>query len=200
MSTLGHMPTILAVFVMVCASSVAIADAPYTQSVQLGVESTSLLLEHTHDWGAKSRETIVEKRGDPRTDPFSPLNTYGTIRLRDRSSGLILFEAPSPAFTHLWISADESYLVALSNLRVWNPYQAVVYDRSGQILVAASIGCESWPIPGCRESTSNFVYWFDEKDPALRVIEDEEFAVLVVKSPSGLPVAIVWEKPEPIAR
>jgi hypothetical protein len=46
-----------------------------------------------------------------------------------------LFRRPVPALTHIWISPDSAYVVGISNVMLWNPYQLVAFCRSGDRLL-----------------------------------------------------------------
>src|SRR5262249_2727319 len=66
--------------------------------------------------------------------PFSAENNYSYLELRDKAKGIILFHRPVPALTYIWISPNSKFVVGLSNVKLWNPYQIVVYSKSGDCL------------------------------------------------------------------
>lgn len=78
-------------------------------------------------------------------DPFGQANNYARIVCNDTKDGKTLFVAPTPALTALWISPDQRYVVGLSNIKLWNPYQLVVYRMDGVLVfrmhVAESEAC-----------------------------------------------------------
>jgi hypothetical protein len=59
-----------------------------------------------------------------------------------RGPGQRLFRASVPALTRLWISPDSRYVLGLSEIMVWNPYQLVLYDRDGHLLFRRHIAAE----------------------------------------------------------
>jgi hypothetical protein len=68
-------------------------------------------------------------------NPFRPENTFSTITAREKSGNKLLFSRPVPALSYLWISPDSRYIVGLSNIKLYNPYQLVIFDRAGNLLL-----------------------------------------------------------------
>jgi hypothetical protein len=75
--------------------------------------------------------------------PFAADNDYSYLRLRDKATGAELFRRPVPALTHIWISPDSKYVVGISNVMLWNPYQLVVFSGSGDRLLERNISRRS---------------------------------------------------------
>jgi hypothetical protein len=67
------------------------------------------------------------------------------LRLLDKATGAELFRRPVPALTHIWISPDSAYVVGISNVMLWNPYQLVVFSRSGDRLLERNMVGVNWP-------------------------------------------------------
>jgi hypothetical protein len=158
---------------------------------EISVDRGNRRLRHSHDWSAKGL-AIGRDHSILALDPFSIRNTFGVVVLSDRTTGDVIFSAPSPALTLLWISDDERYLVGLSDIRLWNPIQVVVYDTVGRILAARAVECAASAVPGCGESVTNWVHWFDEKTPDLTLKREGDGFVLGFRSRSrsGTPTTL----------
>ena len=110
------------------AASALLADAVgYRAIVNLREQTDVVVAEHHHDW-SRATEAARFKMITTTRDPFTQENTYSYLRLLDRASGRELFKKPVPALTHLWISPDSRFVVGVSNVKLWNPYQIVVFD------------------------------------------------------------------------
>jgi len=167
------------------AASALLADAVgYRGIVNLREQTDVVVAEHHHDW-SRATEDARFKMITTTKDPFTPENTYSYLRLLDRASGRELFKKPVPALTHLWISPDSRFVVGLSNVKLWNPYQIVVFDRSGRRLFEKSITSASWP--GVQESVTNAVIWYKEPTPAIHLVESKGWATLTVEDRQGTP-------------
>jgi hypothetical protein len=159
------------------------ADAvAYSRVRDLRAESDSVVAEHRHDW-SRGTQAARAKMMTTTKDPFTADNTYAYLRLVDKGTGRELFKKPVPALTHLWISPDSRYVVGLSNLKISNPYQLVVFDRAGRRLLAESIDSASWP--GVAESVTNSVLWYKEPTPNIRLLEGRGALTLVVEDREG---------------
>ena len=66
-------------------------------------------------------------------NPFTPENDYAYVMTIDKPSKDTIFISPSPALTKLFISDDEQFIVGISNIMLWNPYQVVTYNREGDL-------------------------------------------------------------------
>lgn len=146
---------------LLLAGSSAWSDAvSYSKVVDLRAESAAVVAQHHHDWSQATRDARWKMISTTK-DPFTAENTYAYLRLVDRASGRELFKKPVPALTHLWISPDSRYVVGLSSIKLNNPYQLVVFSRSGRRVLEKSITAATWP--SVQESVTNAVIWY--KDP-----------------------------------
>jgi hypothetical protein len=167
------------------APTAARADAVgYAAVRNLRVESGTLVAEHHHDW-SRATEPARFKMISTTKDPFTAENTYAYLRVSDKATGRELFKKPVSALTLLWISPDSRYVVGLSNVKLWNPYQIVVFDRAGRRVFERGINHASWP--GVQESVTNAVRWYKEPTPAIRLEETKGEATLTIEDQSGTP-------------
>jgi hypothetical protein len=123
-----------------------------------------------------------------RAGPFVPENDWSRLRVAARASGKLLFDAPVPALTFLWISPDSRYVVGLSNIQVWNDVQLVVFARDGRRLLDR--GIRQGDTPGAMSTTTNFTFWYREPTPRVALREEarpggEREAVLTVEGNEG---------------
>jgi hypothetical protein len=121
------------------AATVARADAVgYSRVVDLEARGDTFVVRHHHDWSGRTGAARAAMMSGSR-DPFTADNTYATLTWLDRS-GKTIRKAPSPALTWLGVTADSRYVVGLSAIKLDNPYQLVVYDRDGTLLLKRHIG------------------------------------------------------------
>src|SRR5688572_20031092 len=117
----------------------ALADAVgYSRVVDLEAKGDTFVVRHHHDWSGKTREARDRMMASGR-DPFTADNTYANLTWIGRS-GEVVRTVPSPALTWLGVTADSRFVVGLSAIKLDNPYQLVVYDREGTLLLRRHIG------------------------------------------------------------
>lgn len=74
-------------------------------------------------------------------------------------------------------------VVALSNVKVWNPYQLVVFSRTGDRLLELNLIGMRWP--GTSESVTNWVRWYKTPVPKIAIVEGRNTAILSVEDGAG---------------
>ncbi len=109
--------------------TITVADAKYS-------------VVHYHDWS--QRDALWKIVELPRRESVRIFdrkhNGFSYIKVFDKASGALMLRLPVPALTVLWLSPDSRYLVGLSDVMLWNPYQLVVYALpSGKRLYAEPI-------------------------------------------------------------
>ncbi|MDA9402593.1 hypothetical protein XH79_28240 [Bradyrhizobium sp. CCBAU 45389] len=173
----------IALWLLVLMTIPARADrVGYTGIVDLSAEAGTLRAEHHHDWGGASQNARWKMFSSTK-DPFTADNDYSYLRLRNTRTGTELFRRPVPALTYIWISPDLKYVVGLSHVMLLNPYQLVVFSKSGDRLLERNmIGA-----PGAKRSVTNWIYWYKEPVPKITIVENGATATLSVEDESGLP-------------
>lgn len=168
----------------IAASSAAHADmVGYAKVVELSVEASTLRAEHYHDWGSASRAARW-KMISTTENPFTADNNYSSLRLYDKVTGVDLFRRPVPALTHIWISPDSEYVVGVSNVMLWNPYQLVVFNRTGDRLLERNMVGANWP--GVSRSVTNWINWYKEPVPQIKIVKEGATATLFVEDRLGV--------------
>lgn len=170
---------------LLLSAAAAAADAVgYAGVKDLAEENGVLRVEHHHDW---SRATEPERYRMITTtkDPFTAANTYSYLRIVEKASGRELFRAPVPALTFLWISPDSKYIVGLSSIKLWNPYQLVVFTRDGRRLFERDFTGD--PSPAVMQSVTNAIWWFKEPAPAMSIEERGGWVELSIEDRLGQP-------------
>jgi hypothetical protein len=174
----------MALSLLVVTSTTAHADrGGYGKVVDLRAEAGTSRAEHHHDWSPSTRAARWKMISSTK-NPFGVENDYSYLRLYDELTGIELFRRPVPALTHIWVSPDSKYVVGLSNVKVWNPYQLVVFSRSGDRVLERSMAGVNWP--GVWESVTNSIKWYKERVPQITVVEDGTTATLSIEDPSGV--------------
>lgn len=116
----------------------------YHEIKDLRAEGADFVVEHHHDWSAATEErrhTMIVTH----QNPFTSENNYAYISAKRKDTGAPLFRQPSPALSWLGVTADSRYIIGLSDIKVHNPYQMVVLDRSGRLIakhhVSSTVAC-----------------------------------------------------------
>jgi hypothetical protein len=165
-------------------STPAWADAiGYRNVVNLSAETGTVRAEHHHDWSRATSEARWKMISTSK-NPFTAENDYSYLRLRDKATGTELFRRPVPALTHIWISPDSEYVVGISNVMLWNPYQLVVFGRSGDRLLERNMVGTNWP--GVSMSVTNWIKWYKEPVPQMTIVRDGTTATLSIEDALGV--------------
>jgi hypothetical protein len=105
----------------------------YSDSLKIQIETENLIVIHFHDWSNNSREARY-KMISTHQDPFTTENDYSYIECINKKTGQRLFKKPCPALTIIQVSPDEKYILGISNIKLWNPFQLVVFDLFGNLI------------------------------------------------------------------
>lgn len=137
----------------------------YAEIKKIEFETSDIRVVHWHDWSTQKNRDARWKMISTDKNPFSESNTYAYIQVFDKKSGNQLFKSPVPALTVIWASPDSNYIVGISNIKVWNPYQLVVFNKNGELLYKAAIDTKSYP--DASESVTNWIRWYKEPVPKI---------------------------------
>jgi hypothetical protein len=153
---------VTAILCVLCGS--AMGDrVGYAEVKNLEISNDRLIVRHHHDWSDSTRARRYEMISGHQ-DPFRLDNNYAYLECIDRSTSAVRFKIPTPALTYLWISPDSRYIVGLSKIQLWNPYQLVVFDSTGNLLFKEHITPE-----GACFAKAELEY-FANKYPGLRAM------------------------------
>jgi hypothetical protein len=174
-------------------AAVALADAVgYAKISDIHEDNGVLLVEHHHDW-TRATEPARYKMITTTHDPFTAENTYSWMRVVEKASGRELFRAPVPALTQLWISPDSKYVVGMSSIKLWNPYQLVVFTRSGKRVFEKDFTGDT--THGIQESVTNAILWFKDPTPAIRLEDTRGDVRLWIEDRLGKPREFRFKSP-----
>jgi hypothetical protein len=177
--------TVLCLGISLMAAPSAQADSVgYSKIVDLSAESLTVRAEHHHDWSHAThaaRWKMISGDGNP----FTAANNYAYLRLHDKMTGTELFRKPVPALSYIWVSPDARYVVGISNIMLWNPYQLVVFSRSGERLLERDLVNVTWP--GVSRSVTNWLNWYKEPIPKIGIIDNGVTATLSIEDTRGVP-------------
>ena|ERR1700722_1625864 len=183
LSTWGTTLLRAALWLMVAASTAHADRSGYDKVIHLWAETGSVRAEHHHDWSGATHEARWKMISTTR-NPFIADNDYSYLLLRDKATGSELFRRPVPALTYIWISSDSKYVVGVSDVMLWNPYQLVVFSKSGDRLLERSMVGANWP--GVTQSVTNWINWYKEPAPQMTLVEDGATATLSVEDAGGV--------------
>lgn len=133
---------ILAVFCLLLSSVLHADSTPYMAKKRVEFRRDHLVVVHEHDWGHAAVSAMWELYiSRPQRDLyFTEKNQVSFLQLVNEETGKTLFRKPVPALTHVWISPDAKYVVGLSQIKLYNPWQFVVFDAAGNLLHCRYIG------------------------------------------------------------
>ena len=136
----------LALYFVLVATGAALADSTaYTTVEELSVEagpyrfSQKLLLEGE---GSDSKLRSVP------VNPFLLSHRPIFVDLEDADSGDLIFRRFAPNLSHLWVDPDFRFFVGLSNVKLNNRVQIVVYDQKGRLIHSEHIS----PFGACQST------------------------------------------------
>lgn len=107
---------------------------PYSEIYDITIENNIYVLHHHHDWSNGTLTTDIE--------PFSERNSYSFLELTNKKNRNVVFRTPVPALTYIWISENSKYIVGLSQIKIDNPIQIVIFDVAGNLLYKEHISPE----------------------------------------------------------
>jgi hypothetical protein len=154
----------------------------YNRVVNISAETETLRAEHHHDWSDLPR--APRKKFSTTENPCAADIDDSSLRLCDKTTGLELFRRPVPALTHIWISPGSEYVVGISNVMLRNPYQLVVFNRAGDRLLERNMVGVNWP--GVSQSVTNWIYWYKEPVPQMKIVKEGATATLSIEDPLGV--------------
>jgi hypothetical protein len=129
------MPKLL-FLILVFFSDFCFADAAaYGGTHEIAIDGRSGFLRHVHNWSSPEKQKIFFDFQN-HDKIFSSSNTFSYVEFVDHYSQKVLFHYPSPAYTKLWSYRDDIF-VGMSHVKVYNPYQLVVWKRDGTVLYKA---------------------------------------------------------------
>lgn len=105
----------------------------YNDIVNLKAENEKLIVRHYHNWSDSKYEKWYKMFPEEKRLSDMDIN-YAYIECCEKKTGSILFKKASPALTKIHVSNDSRYIIGISNIKVINPYQFVVYNRCGDII------------------------------------------------------------------
>jgi hypothetical protein len=132
-------PLFLALFILGGAASAFADAAGYSEKVLLREESANYIVIHFHDWSSATHQERW-KMISTHQDPFTAENNYAYLRCINKRTQQVIFQKPCPALTRIAISKDERYIAGISDIKLRNPYQMVVFSVKGELIKKRHIG------------------------------------------------------------
>jgi hypothetical protein len=240
---------LLMVFSILSANTFIFADSfAYDKRVRISEENDEIIVNHYHDC-SKNTDKKRYKMITTHQNPFLSDNDYSYLEAIEKKSGKQLFKKPVPALNKIVIIEESKYIIGLSKIKLWNPFQLLIYDKYGNLVCKKHIAAseseltvseykefeEKFPevnnyilfnnlilkkydniyidflclgIPyrkedgafnflfkrevcnhlskNFRESVTNYIYWYKEPDPKIKVIYvDKKFEAVSLLDPKG---------------
>ncbi len=108
----------------------------------------------------------------PFDGPFKPTNKGSFMRLYNKATKNLIFEATVPLLTYVCITNDKKYIVGCSKISDRNPFKVVIYDIKGQLLWKDKIEEGNTYTPNFTAS-STYICWFNQWEPNIQVHEEK---------------------------
>jgi hypothetical protein len=113
----------------------------YSEKKLMTISDKRITVVHKHDWTESTKKARWKMfLGDQ--NPFTKKNNYASLGGIDNNSHYFLFKSPTPALTYLFISEDSKFIIGLSNIKLLNPVQLVLFDIGGNLLFYTSISVD----------------------------------------------------------
>jgi hypothetical protein len=174
---------ILLVSIMAISPGYAFADrVGYSEVFDCKAETPLFSATHHHDWSSKTHDARWQMISTDE-NPFTEANTYANLRVVERATGKLVFQVPTPALRYLWVSPDNKFVVGISNIKLWNPIQVVVFNIAGKCLLKQKVVASTFE--GVTTSVSNYVTWYREPSPKIRLDQRNGSIHLFIESNSG---------------
>jgi hypothetical protein len=125
--------SIFGLLFILCAGLAFPDRASYSGIKQIKIESENFYIVHYHNW---SEETRYERYAmiTSENQNISYNNNYAYIEIISKKTNERIIRVPTSALTHLYISKNEQYIVGISNIMIYNPYQLIIMNINGEIL------------------------------------------------------------------
>lgn len=107
-------------------------DTPYLQHGGCCQYNDKIIVNHSHNWS--NSDQIRKLIKDENDLIFSEKNDFSYISLTNDDTAIMEWKRPSPALNKIFISENSEYIICLSKIKYYNPYQVVVLKRSGEII------------------------------------------------------------------
>ncbi len=150
-------------------------ETRYEGKVDIYDTSGQYTAHHYHDWTTGQEDGIFE---------FS-------------ENGKVVFMKEVPAFTLLKIFEKERVVVLLSNIKVRNPVQVEIFGFDRRVLLEKSVSVNSMVNSdafGISESVTNHIFWYNEKDPEITVLDENDICEIKIKTPGNKSLSFAFNK------
>jgi hypothetical protein len=123
----------LGVLLLFCTSYIFPDSVGYSGKINIRIESKNYYITHFHDWSKETKDERYKMISKENQNIFEN-NNYAYIEVYNKNTNEKIVRVPSPALTHLFISEDEQYILGISKIKVWNPYQLIIINIKGEII------------------------------------------------------------------
>jgi hypothetical protein len=128
-------------FALILAHQAWADRSPYSETRDLIAHGGTLTVRHHHDWS----KVLDGERGSVLkfsvTTPFGVDEAVSNLEFRS-AGGALVARISSPPLTFLDVSVDGRYVIGLSDIKIANITQLVVFDPSGKLLLRRRISAQ----------------------------------------------------------
>ena len=131
---------IIPLILILLTGNYALADSfAYSGKHDCETRRDELHAVHYHNWSSPKIPELFLDLGNHEAF-LKEVNDFAYIELSN-SDGEFIFRQPSSALTYIWISPDHKYIVGLSTVMLYNPYQLIVWEIDGDLIHKEHISC-----------------------------------------------------------
>lgn len=105
----------------------------YNKVVTVVKETNSYKFIHFHDWSEKTRKKRFEVTSNE-NKIFSDTNDFSFLLCVKKKTSDTIFKKPCSVIENLIIDSKNEMVIGISEIKLWNPYQLVVYDFNGNLI------------------------------------------------------------------
>jgi len=121
------------VLLLFCTSYIFPDRTAYSGKINIRIESKNYYITHFHNWSEETKDERSRMIAEKNQNIFEN-NNYAYIEVCKKETNEKITRVPSPALTNLFISEDEQYILGISNIMIYNPYQLIIININGEII------------------------------------------------------------------
>jgi hypothetical protein len=129
------------VLLLFCTSYVFPDGTAYSDKKNIRIESKNYYVVHSHNWSDETKDERQKMITKENQNIFEN-NNYAYIEVYNKNTNEKIIHVPSPALTNIFISEDEQYILGISKIMIYNPYQLIIMNIKGEIIKIRHIAPE----------------------------------------------------------
>jgi hypothetical protein len=128
------MKILIGLLLFICTNFAYADRSAYSEIREIKIESRNYSIVHFHNWSKETFDKRYSMINSEHQNILNENNNYAYIKIINKITNEIIVNIPSPALTHLYISKDEQYILGISKIMFYNPYQLIIININGEII------------------------------------------------------------------